>query len=573
MAGDPITHEYFCRCRVFAVISLKGFLLKYTFYLSCLFLFPLSLNAQASLIYVRDFEPASDPSAPVVAELIRTGIAQGGLFSLVDHNGKGDVCNADILVSGSVETRERVLIVTYMVSDSLSGRVRLSKAVSIGIDTMTSELSSIAESIENAVKARTLGATVSNVEKLIALEMWQEASYRLEPLLLARPQDEALAVLAKRISAGQAADWFALAKELVGTDSSLAREAMITALLFLPETPEWMNLLEEYVSFHRNKILPAVRRDAKRRADLVHENASRLLKAEKADEAEEVLLDFMETEGLDLFESKHDYLLGKIRKTQADALFKTACAVLEEGAPGSARALALKGLALDPENRQLLKLFEKASMEERLLNAEANIYIHPADPLRPGAERWFFEGRLGLRWFDEPHLDYPIPGNMPVYSFSATRQFPASDILDYHLSASFSHGYSTKNMSLGGSFAAVETRFFALKTGLSLAIHRDRVKARIGGSLAGEYVHSMASYQYEGIEETVWNAGAALGGEVDLWFLIKRGFYLRSGLEGTLAWYVPTGVHSRFAVSIAVIWAPLPSGALHRKTGRAGSSF
>ncbi|MBN2875103.1 MAG: hypothetical protein JXM71_08405 [Spirochaetales bacterium] len=425
-----------------------------------------SAGAQESAlrVVVLPFEAqagVSEADAAAISEMVRSTLAETNEFALIEDqasraildesgfmDGQAGVVEASRLLaerldaayalSGAMSAQEDTIVLSARLIDAATARV-------IFVHQETSPVASIhrnarlfAEGIANEVVAMTAGATIENIQRLIALDRLDEASIKLDAARTRSARDPeastaALKALGLELDASLAARSYRDARTLVARAARsakdqeardgfmvAAREAGTDALFLVPDGPTWARQREQYLAFMRDSVMSYFASEDKSRRAAIAERANELVKRGDPDSALNLLRDYIEVAGERSIDRKIKTSLDTARETRANHLYSSARVAAADGDYSMAERLLrdASSTGMDPA-RFAAERRKIESMQRRDVEAAIQAERFGSSSWDPAARQpWTLSTGIDLSSIDTPTVVWPLGGMVPLVRVS-----------------------------------------------------------------------------------------------------------------------------------------------------------
>ncbi len=334
---------------------------------------------------IREFEALDGierMDAVQMTALLRVGIINNAPFSVIEGGTEiRDASRTDYYLAGSIGREGEIILLQARIIEKNSVRISLSLSREIPQASIFEGLETFGQEIANEVSSLSVGATIQNAEKLIALGMYAEAHKRLLEIRRADTWALKADLLIEQARAGICSEELkTLERDLLlavragAADVEyleLLSERASGALISVPEGAEYQALRDAISGFIRGRLGP--RLDSARRAyyRAVMTQVADGLKAGALSDADRMLKDYLAIEGPSLIDGRYFRLRARVDASIAAAYRKRSRENLAGRNAFAAESYA--GMSLDkelsPTSIELYRRIGKSNLE-RLYDKE-----------------------------------------------------------------------------------------------------------------------------------------------------------------------------------------------------------
>ncbi len=518
-----------------------------------------------AVVAVRDFEPADDPVAQLLTEIMRTGLARSSFLVVIDESRQAAAEAAgsdtamerqepDYRLTGSVLYKEDGLVVSFMLKETLTSRVLQAESADVLQTTFIQDIEALAAGIGNTAVAAWVGATEKNVKALIALGRYEEAERRLDAFQARNPFGKAGKEIRENLRVAVAERWYREGREALDAAAKLrgedawnlgtrARDAVEAAIIVLPAGAahdavrcRYADALANDVSRFLERTSLALRDDLARRADALRASGDPRAACGLID-------DYFESEGERMADRRLIELRARAATEYARALVGKAERAFKDGDRRGAGLIAAEALSQAPGDRVVAEAYERLRIDLRDADLDEELSIELGhDPFAlAGYSSWALALAAGFQTFPEGSLELPLSGALGFVALSGELHVTLAEPFRLALAAEVSRAASGGSVTTQGFYGELEQEAWGLELGAEGRWIADELAFGVGPKAGAVFVRYDGTYDAFPTTETVegWKLG------------------LSARVEGRVSWSFSRLVSADFALGPS--WYLLPT--------------
>jgi len=373
-------------------------LFVFIFLLALTMVFAESLKPGVVILPFEALAGVAKPDTAAITEIVRTYVVLSNEFTVYENQAVEQILNelrmsndasdidianairnkiaASFIIRGAVSKSNGNIIITIRLIDAETYYIVFNKVFYSTESAITRDVRLFSEAIANEAVALTVGITMENLEKLLKLDMLDEAYRKLQYYKQKYPQKNVLLIdyenrlklaLAKR-SMATCRKYTELAKKNTDTAFALMEEAYhegVAALFWLPQDKE--DLRKEYVQFIAGTVMKYFFNYAQNEKQLIVKKARAYLDS-NPQRSLEIITDFLEKVGMGEITAPLHAALLQSRQRIADNLYREAKNAIDLEAFDLAERLINQAVAVSGDYNRYVK--ECENLEKALIAYE-----------------------------------------------------------------------------------------------------------------------------------------------------------------------------------------------------------